>query len=99
MTATMITTGTLNAGGEQHLERYAQMVIPLLSACGAQVRGRYKGIEALVGDSVLDLVAVIDFPNRETMKDFLASDAYQAALAHRNQAFQSISSFACETLN
>ncbi|MBY0403538.1 MAG: DUF1330 domain-containing protein [Cyanobacteria bacterium] len=96
--STMITIGTLNPGGEVHLQRYANQVIPLLEKAGVNIRGRFKGTEALVGEDYPDLVAVMEFPNVQSMKEFLASDSYQLALAHRIQAFKTIHTFACETL-
>lgn len=98
MTATMITIGNLNPSGEVHLQRYAEMVIPLLQAAGVNVRGRFKGVEALVGDDYPDLVAVMEFPNVAAMKTFLSSAAYEQALPHRNKAFHTIRTFACDSL-
>ena len=98
MTATMITIGTLNPGGETHLQRYAEIVMPLLQAAGVNVRGRFKGIEALVGDDYPDLVAVMEFPDVAAMKTFLSSAAYEQALPHRTKAFHAIRTFACNSL-
>lgn len=99
MTTTMITIGTLNPDGEIHLQRYAHMVMPLLIGAGVKIRGRYKGIEALVGKDYPDLVAVMDFPDAAAMKHFLASAMYRAALPHRHRAFREIQTFVTETLD
>lgn len=99
MTATMITIGTLNPDGEVYLQRYAQAVIPLLEAAGVKIRGRFKGTEALVGDSFPDLVAVMDFPDINAMKTFLDSRAYRQALPDRQKAFQTIQTFATVALS
>lgn len=98
MTATMITIGTLNPEGDVHLQRYAEMVIPLLEAAGVTIRGRFKGVESLVGEVHPDLVAVMEFADVAAMKQFLSSTAYQAALPHRNHAFKTIRTFSCESL-
>lgn len=98
MTATMITIGTLNPQGDVHLQRYAEMVIPLLESAGVTIRGRFKGIESLVGEVHPDLVAVMEFPDVAAMKQFLSSSSYQKALPHRNNAFKTIHTFACESL-
>lgn len=98
MTATLITIGTLKPNAETHLEQYAQAVIPLLKAAGVKIRGRYKGVETLVGERRPDLVAVMDFPSVDAIKQFFSSDAYQVALVHRHQAFHTLQTFIAEAL-
>ncbi|AFY97036.1 DUF1330 domain-containing protein [Chamaesiphon minutus] len=98
MSTIMITVGNLAENGAESLERYAQGVIPLLEQAGVKILGRYQGIEALVGEHPFDLVAVMEFPSLEAMKQFLASDAYGAMIPDRERAFKYLRTFACNTL-
>lgn len=98
MSAIMITIGTLAPGGAEHLEHYAAAVIPLLEAAGVTILGRFQGVEAIIGNTHPDLVALFEFKDREQMRHFMTSDAYRATSIHRDRAFARIESFACDRL-
>ena len=98
MSTIMITVGTLAENGAESLDRYAKGVIPLLEQAGVKILGRYQGVEALVGDSPFDLVAVMEFPNEIAMKQFLSCDAYAAMIPHRYKAFKYLTTFSCNVL-
>lgn len=98
MPATMVTLGTLAPGGAAHYADYAAGVLPLLRQAGATIRERLQGRAALVGATFPELVAVIEFPDDAAMHAFLASAAYRALIPHREKAFTSLSTFACEAL-
>jgi uncharacterized protein (DUF1330 family) len=97
MTVTMITVGNFATGETEALQRYVAGTLPLLAQAGAKVL-RYAGVEALVGDKPFDLVAVMEFPTEAAMRQFLGSDAYAEMEPYREQAFQFIKTFACQTL-
>ncbi|SRR5579883_71461 len=98
MSAIMVTVGKLHPDGAEALELYAAGVIPLLKQAGVKILGRYQGVETLVGDDMFDLVAVMEFPNFEAMRQFLTSEDYVAMIPYRNRAFKYIRTFACNTL-
>lgn len=98
MTSIMITVGKLAEGGKPHLERYSEIVVPLLQAKGARIHGRYSAVEALVGKDCPDLVAIMEFRDAAAMREFLDSPEYAVALPHRNKAFHDICTFACEPI-
>ncbi len=97
MTVTMITVANFAKDETEALQRYVEGTLPLLEQAGAKVL-RYGGVEALVGDEPLDLVAVMEFPSDVAMRRFLGSDAYAAMEPYRDRAFQFIKTFACQTL-
>lgn len=98
MSAIMITVGILAEDGAESLERYAQGVILLLKQADVKILGRYQGKEVLVGEDLFDLVAVMEFPDDDAMKQFLNSDAYAVMIPHRNKAFKFMRTFACNLL-
>src|SRR6185295_12848938 len=75
MSMLLITIGRLRDGGKAALERYGEAVIPLISAAGGEVVGRGNPQETVVGDDRgrPDLIALIRFPNADTIRQFLAS--------------------------
>lgn len=79
------------------LQRYVEGTLPLLEQAGAKVQ-RYQGIEALVGQDLFDLVAVMQFPNEAAMRQFLGSDDYAAMEPYRDKAFRFLRTFSCSTV-
>lgn len=77
MSATMITVANFAEDGTEALQNYVEGVLSLLEQAGAKVL-RYGGEEILVGTERFDLIAVMEFPSAETMKQFLISDDYLA---------------------
>jgi uncharacterized protein (DUF1330 family) len=73
----MITVANFAEDGTEALQNYVEGVLSLLEQAGAKVL-RYGGEEILVGTERFDLIAVMEFPSAETMKQFLISDDYLA---------------------
>ena len=96
MSMLLITIGRLRDGGKAALERYGEAVIPLISAAGGEVVGRGNPQETVVGDDDRgrpDLIALIRFPNADTIRQFLASAEYLAQMRHRDEAFVELHSY------
>jgi uncharacterized protein (DUF1330 family) len=55
-------------------------------------------VEALVTTDRFDLVAVMEFPSEEAMKQFLTSEAYLAMEPYRDKAFKFLTTFSCNSL-
>lgn len=94
MSTTMITVANFAEDGAEALQRYVEGVLPLLEQAGANVQ-RYGGVEALVSSDRFDLVAVMEFPSADAMKQFLSSEAYIAMEPYRDHAFKFLTTFSC----
>jgi uncharacterized protein (DUF1330 family) len=72
----------------------------LIEAAGGTVLTRGAPTECVVGSPEChpDMVAVMRLPTDQTIRDSLASDAYQANLPHRNQAFRELRSYIADDL-
>ncbi len=97
MSITMITVANFAKNGAEALHHYVEGTLPLLKQSGAKIL-RYGGDEALVGEEVFDLVAIMEFPSDKAMRHFLHSEDYAAMKSHRDEAFEFIKTFACKTL-
>ena len=95
MSTLLITIGRLRADGADALARYAEGVIPVITAQGGQVVSRGIPQETVVGgdEGRPDLVAVIRFPTAEAIRRFLASPEYHANLPHSDRAFSEVRSY------
>jgi uncharacterized protein (DUF1330 family) len=100
MSALLITVGRFRKGGDEALRQYVTGVVPLIQAAGGEVVSRGRPQETVVGDAGTrpDLVAVMRFPNAETIRGFLDSHAYRAHVTYRNDAFEDIRSYIADDL-
>ena len=100
MSALLITIGRFRPGGEEALRQYVAGVVPLIAAAGGEVVSRGRPHDTVVGDprSRPDLVAVMRFPNADSIRAFLEGDAYQAHVGFRNGAFEEVRSYIADDL-
>jgi uncharacterized protein (DUF1330 family) len=97
MPVTMITVANFAEDGADALQHYVDGVLPLLEQSGAIVQ-RYGSVETLVGTERFDLVAIMQFPSEDSMKQFLTSDAYEAMEPYREKAFRFLTTFSSKIL-
>ena len=102
MSALLITIGSLRAGGQAALERYAVGVMPIIAAAGGQVISRGRPTETVVTDGHEsgrpDLVAIIRFSSANAIRTFLGSTEYQAYVGDRESAFEQLHSYIADDL-
>jgi uncharacterized protein (DUF1330 family) len=98
MPAIMTTMGTLASEGGDALARYASVVIPLIEAAGGTVLARGTFRESLVGDDAPQFIAVMRFPNAESVHAMMSSAAYRAAIPDRELAFRDLRTFISDPL-
>ena len=58
-------------------ERYKAGARPLVEAAGGEYLARDGAIDVIVGDWTPGRLVVFKWPDRKTMNDFMASEAYQ----------------------
>lgn len=91
MTAKMIVLSTINPNAEDKAAEYSQSAKALLAEHGGSPIARYKIDQVLVGDSNLQTVLVVEFDSTDRIRSFVESEAYQALVPIRNEAFLDIS--------
>jgi uncharacterized protein (DUF1330 family) len=100
MSALLITVGRFRKNGDKALQQYVTGVVPLIAAARGEVVSRGRPLETVVGapGKRPDLVAVMRFPNAEAIRGFLESQAYQAYVRFRNEAFEELRSYIADDL-
>ena len=93
MAIIMTTLATLNPNGSTALEKYAEIVVPLIHAAGGEVLSRSVFREGLIGDAFPEFVATIRFPDADRARSLMQSEAYRQAVPHRNEAFLDVRTF------
>ncbi|MBX9735612.1 MAG: DUF1330 domain-containing protein [Phycisphaerales bacterium] len=98
MRNTLVTVGRLNQDGGQWLAKYAEGVIPLIAQYQGSIVTRVLPKEPVVGDAehMPDLIAIIQFPNEEAIREFLGSPEYQQFVPHRERAFAWLRSYVAD---
>jgi len=89
----MVAIAALNLDGKQFAKSYSESVKAILPNFGGHPAARYELAEALVGDKSANVVLVIEFDDEESVRSFLASEAYQALLSERDKGFKSMNIF------
>ena len=100
MSALLITIGRFRKDADEALQQYVSGVVPLIAAAGGEVVSRGRPQETVVGDAGKqpDLVAVMRFPDAGAIRGFLESQAYQAQVGFRNEAFTDVRSYIADDL-
>ena len=98
MSVIMTTLATLNPKGTAALEKYAEIVVPLINAAGGEVLCRSVFREGLVGEGFPQFVATIRFPDADRARGMIQSKAYQQAVTYRNDAFLDVRTFIGDTV-
>jgi uncharacterized protein (DUF1330 family) len=96
MSVILTTTANLNTNGADALERYASVVIPLIEAARGRVLARGVLRDTIVGSDCPGFIAVMQFPDAESVHAMFDSDAYHAAIADRTLAFRDLRTFVSE---
>ncbi len=98
MAVIMTTLATLNPHGTASLEKYAEIVIPLIHAAGGEVLSRSVFREGLLGEGFPEFVASIRFPDAARARGMIQSEAYRRAVPHRDDAFLELRTFVGDDL-
>lgn len=75
-------------GGRERYAEYGAAVAPLLENLGGRIVFAGAPAQALLGDDSWDLVALVEYPNRQSFLDMVASAEYQAVAHLRTEALE-----------
>lgn len=94
--STMIVNATLNSNEKEAFKYYAENSAPIFKKAGGVPLSKYKISETIIGQEVLQLIAIMEFPNKNVIKSVFNSEAYKALLPYRDKAFSSLNVFISE---
>lgn len=75
-------------GGRERYEEYGAAVAPLLEKVGGRIVFLGEPATALIGDGSWDLVALVEYPSRQTFLDMVGSPEYRAVEHLRSEALE-----------
>jgi len=94
---TLVATAIPNPENMADMQSYMQQANPLLAGLGGGAATRMKVSEVIAGDGTA-IVLVMDFPSKEALSAFFASDEYQALIPTRDRGFKSMNIWIAEAM-
>lgn len=94
----MIVNATPNPKEQEAYEYYASHVGPIFKQFGGMPFAKYKVSETIVGNQAIQVVAIMQFPNDNAIKNAFDSEAYKSLLPYRNKAFSNLTVLISKTI-
>lgn len=87
MTINVVALVSINEDQPYALAKYLEITEPLLERLGAKIVKRYALVEDVVGESSVQTVIVVEYPDIETVDKIFSSPEYARATPFRDLAF------------
>jgi uncharacterized protein (DUF1330 family) len=89
----MIVNAVLNPHEKTTFTYYSEQSAPLFKSAGGSLVEKYKVNQTIVGDKKLQVVVIMEFPNKDAIVSVFESEAYKELLPFRNKAFIDLNVF------
>ncbi|MFY0655062.1 MAG: DUF1330 domain-containing protein [Cyclobacteriaceae bacterium] len=83
----LVITAIVNKQNIAEVPQYLGSVMQIFGQNGGKPVGRYKTINALVGEESPEMMAVIEFDNPATIENMVKDDAFNALADQRSRVF------------
>jgi uncharacterized protein (DUF1330 family) len=77
---------------------YLESIMPVFGKNGGKPIARYKAVEQLMGEQGPEMVALIEFPSRDTIKSMISSNDFKALDDLRQRAFKKLNLIICDEM-
>ena len=94
----LIITAIINKQNMNELPGYLSSVMQIFGQNGGKPIGRYKTINPLLGDTIPEMMAVIEFDHPETIKDMIDGEAFTSLSEQRARVFTQLHMFISQDL-
>lgn len=89
----MIVNAVLNPLEKTAFAYYSEQSAPLFKNAGGSLVEKYKVHQTVVGDKKLQVVVIMEFPNKDAIVSVFESEAYKELLPFRDKAFSDLHVF------
>ena len=83
----LVITAIVNKQNIAEVPEYLGNVMQIFGQNGGKPVGRYKTVNALVGEESPEMMAVIEFDNPKTIEDMVNGEAFNALAEQRSRVF------------
>jgi uncharacterized protein (DUF1330 family) len=95
----LVITAIVNKQNIAEVPEYLGSVMQIFGQNGGKPVGRYKTVNALVGEESPEMIAIISFENSETVKKMLEGYEYKSLSKLRERVFNDLKIVLCTELN
>lgn len=96
--ALLVINAIVNKENIAEMPTYLGSVMPIFAQNGGKPLGRYKGIEQLTGEQGPEMVALIEFPSAEVIRELVNGDEFKALDELRGRVFSKLNLTICNEL-
>ena len=86
----LVITAIVNKQNIAEVPQYLGSVMQIFGQNGGKPVGRYKTVNALVGEESPEMMAVIEFDNPKTIEDMVKGEAFNALAEQRARVFSKL---------
>ena len=86
----LVITAIVNKQNIAEVPEYLGSVMQIFGQNGGKPVGRYKTVNALVGEESPEMMAVIEFDNPKTIEDMVNGEAFNALAEQRARVFTNL---------
>lgn len=91
----LVISAIVNKQYMAELNDYLGSVMQIFGKYGGKPAGRYKTMEALLGEDTPDMMAIIEFPNTDLIKDMVKGLDFNALSEMRARVFRKLNMMIC----
>jgi uncharacterized protein (DUF1330 family) len=93
----LVITAIVNKLNIAEVPEYLGSVMQIFGQNGGKPVGRYKTVNALVGEESPEMMAVIEFDNPKTIEDMVNGEAFNALSEQRARVFNKLNMIISQT--
>ena len=88
----------VNKANSMELPGYLKQMMKIFEDSGGTPIARYKVVENIAGDRAPEMIAIISFPDAQTIKDMIEGEGYKALGEKRSRIFEHLDLVICAGL-
>jgi uncharacterized protein (DUF1330 family) len=94
----LVITAIINKQNIAEVPEYLGSVMQIFGQNGGKPIGRYKTVNALVGEESPEMMAVIEFDSSKTIEDMVNGEAFNALAEQRSRVFTKLNMIISQTM-
>jgi len=94
----LVITAIVNKQNIAEVPEYLGSVMQIFGQNGGKPVGRYKTVNALVGEESPEMIAVIEFDDPKTIEDMVNGEAFNALAEQRSRVFTKLNMIVSQSM-
>lgn len=91
----LVINAIINKENMEEFQSYLGKIMPVFAKNGGKPIAKYKTVEQLIGEESPEMIAIIEFPNAEVIKQLMKEDDFTALADSRAKAFTKLNLMIC----